>query len=339
MPAFPDEVLKNFTKLNEDIKSLEDLGYILEVLDCSLGGKYPVTAISLINPITNTLFVSFGAHPILEVSLQRTMTELMQGRDLEDLADFEKPTFDKELIQTNSNIESHFIDSNGKIGFEFLSSKKNFEYTPWGYNGSNTDEEYEYLLNITKEMDKDIYIREYDYLGFYSCQIIVPGVSEIYPLEDMIYNNTNAGKMIRDMVLNFKEYDPEEILHEIEALDNNLNVEKYIGVIFENNFTMCDFKAQLHLNLGNYQEAIEYFEMSTHTLAYPLAQLTRMYIDETPWEEYESALYNVFTKEKVELATSIFNGDVDFTNVTYHQNYLNILDLYDRLAIKKAQQN
>ena len=116
------------------------------------------------------------------------MTELMQGRDLEDLSDFERPTFDKELIQTNSNIESHFIDSNGKIGFEFLAATKTFEYTPWVYNGSNTDEEYEYLLNITKDMGKDIYIREYDYLGFYSCQIIVPGVSEIYPLEDMIYN-------------------------------------------------------------------------------------------------------------------------------------------------------
>ena len=335
MPSFPSEVLKNFTKLNEDIKALEDLGYIIEVLDCSFGGQFPVTAISLVNPVTNTLFVSFGAHPILEVSLQRTMTELMQGRELSDLSTFEKPSFDKELIQTNSNLESHFIDSNGKIGFEFLSASKTYEYTPWAYNGKDTDEEYEYLLNIAKDMGKDIYIREYDYLGFYSCQIIVPSVSEVYPLEDMIYNNTNAGKMIRDMVLNFKEYDPEEILKEIEAFDNNLNVEKYIGVIFENNFTIRDFKAQLNLMLGNYEEAIDLLEESTHPLAYLLAQLTRMYINETSWEDYEVALNNVFTKEKVELATQIFNGDVDFTNVTYHQNYLNILDLYDRLAIKK----
>lgn len=335
MPTFPTKVLSKFTKLNEDIKALEDLGYIIEVLDCSFEGKFPVTAISLINPKTSTLFVSFGAHPILEVSLQRTMTELMQGRDLSDLSDFEKPTFDKQLIQTNSNIESHFIDSNGKIGFEFLSSKKTFEYTPWAYNGKNTDEEYEYLMRIIKDMKKNVYIREYDYLGFYSCQIIVPGVSEVYPLEDMIYNNTNAGKYIRDMVLNFKEYDPEEVLDEIESLDNNLNVEKYIGVIFQNNFTLCDFKAQLHLMLGNYDEAIEYFEMSTQPLAYALAQLTRMYINETNWEEYETALEQIFTKEKVALATQIFNGDAYFVNVKYHQDYLNILDLYDKLSLKK----
>ena len=335
LPTFPKEALQNFTKLNEDIKSLEDLGYIIEVLDCSFEGKFPVTAISLVNPKTSTLFVSFGAHPILEVSLQRTMTELMQGRDLSDLAAFEKPSFDRELIQTNSNIESHFIDSNGKIGFEFLSAKKTFSYTPWPYNGSNTDEEYDYLINITKTMKKDIYIREYNYLNFYSCQIIVPGVSEVYPLEDMIYNNTNAGKLIRDMVLNFKEYNPEEILDALESFDNNLNVEKYIGVIFANNFTICDFKAQLNLMLGNYEEAIELFEMSTQPLAYLLSQLVRMYLNETSWEDYEVALNNVFTKEKVDQATKIFNGEEDFTNVKYHQDYLNILDLYDRLWIKK----
>lgn len=335
LPTFPKEVLKNFTKLNEDIKALEELGYIIEVLDCSFEGKFPVTAISLINPKTSTLFVSFGAHPILEVSLQRTMTELMQGRDLDDLDGFEKPTFDKELIQTNSNIESHFIDSNGKIGFEFLSAKKTFEYTSWSYSGVNTDDEFDYLMSIIKEMKKEVYIREYDYLGFYSCQIIVPSISEVYPLEDMIYNNTNAGKMIRDMVLNFKEYDPEEILNEVEAFDNNLNVEKYIGVIFKENFTICDFKAQLHLMLGNYEEAIEYFEMSNKPLSFLLSQLTRMYLDEVTWEDYEDALFNVFTKENVDLATQIFNGDCDFINVTYHQDYLNILDLYDRLAIKK----
>ena len=56
-----------------------------------------MTAISLINPDNSTLFVSFGAHPILQVSLERTMTELMQGRGLENLDAFEVPTFDMSL--------------------------------------------------------------------------------------------------------------------------------------------------------------------------------------------------------------------------------------------------
>lgn len=124
LPKFPQEILSGFEKVNSDVQALRDLGYIVEVLDASLNGKFPVTAISLINPKNSTLFVSFGAHPILEVSLERTMTELMQGRDLDNLDAFEVPTFDMSIVSDSFNIESHFIDSNGKLGFKFLSAKR-----------------------------------------------------------------------------------------------------------------------------------------------------------------------------------------------------------------------
>ena len=126
LPEFENDVINQFDKLIEDKKTLEENGYIVKILDSSLGGIYPVVAISLINPNNSTLFVSFGSHPILEVALERTMTELMQGRDLTKLDNFETPTFDSSVVADSSNIESHFIDSNGKIGFGFLSAKKSF---------------------------------------------------------------------------------------------------------------------------------------------------------------------------------------------------------------------
>ena len=60
-----------------------------------------------------------------------------------------------------------------------------------------------FLLDILKSQNKEMYVREYTYLDFYSCQMIVPNFSEVYPLDDMVYNNKNNGKLIRDMVLNF----------------------------------------------------------------------------------------------------------------------------------------
>lgn len=63
----------------------------------------------------------------MEVSLERTMTELMQGRDSTNLDAFEIPTFDMSLVADSFNLEAHFIDSNGKLGFPFLSAKKSFE--------------------------------------------------------------------------------------------------------------------------------------------------------------------------------------------------------------------
>ncbi|MFT7003707.1 MAG: ribosomal protein S12 methylthiotransferase accessory factor [Sulfurimonas sp.] len=337
LPKFPEDIIKSFPRVYKDVLSLRELGYIVEVLDASLGGKFPVTAISLINKNNSTLFVSFGAHPILEVSLERTMTELMQGRTLDNLDSFEIPTFDMSLVADSFNLESHFVDSNGKLGFGFLSAKKSFEYTPFVYNGKTSEQEYDCLMNILKDMGKESYLREYNYLGFYSCQMIVPSVSEVYPIEDLIYNNKNNGKEIRDMVLNFKNYDPQDIMISIESLEDSLNMEKYIGVIFENNFTMREFKAQIHLILSDYEEALELLEYGEDKLGHIIVELARMEELELDFEEYEDAMYNIFTEQKVQKALRILDGDDFIINTTLHNDYHNMLAMYDRLESKKYE--
>ena len=335
LPSFPEELVQSFKKLHCDIKTLRDEGYIIEVLDASLGGKYPVTAISLINPKNSTLFVSFGAHPILEVSLERTMSELMQGRGMDNLDAFEVPTFDMGFVADSSNLESHFIDSNGKLGFGFLKSQKDFEFAPWKYDGEGCEDEYNFLTSIVSSMNKEIYLREYDYLGFYSCQMLVPSVSEVYPIDDMVYNNRNSGKFIREMVLNFTEFDPEDILESIHSLDESLSVEKYIGVIFENNFTIQEFKAQIYLLAEEKDEALSLLEFGTNKMGQIVAELIHMENENCKFEDYKSALYNIFTQEKVQKALKILEGSAYLIDVSLHSHYHNMLDMYDRLENKK----
>jgi len=337
LPKYPDEIVQSFDRLHSDVQALRESGYIVEVLDASLGGKYPVTAISLISPENSSLFVSFGAHPILEVSLERTMAELMQGRELENLDAFEVPTFDMSIVSDSSNIESHFVDSNGKVGFGFLSSAKTFEYASWDYQGEGREAEYSYLTDILDNMGKEMFLREYTYLGFYSCQMIVPGVSEVYPIEDLIYNNRNAGKLIRNMVLHFEEYDPQEILDTIDSLDDSINVEKYIGVIFENSFTMLEFKAQMHLILGNTAEAAAFLDFGTNKLGHIVAELIRMDEKKLVWEEYEEGLFDIFGRERVEKALRIVKGEGPLVDTTLHSDYHNMLEMYDRLERKKSR--
>ena len=335
LPKFPDERVKSFQKVYSDVEALKAQGYIVEVLDASLGGVFPVTAISLINPKNSTLFVSFGAHPIVEVSLERTMTELMQGRNLDELDAFEIPTFDMSIVSDSFNLESHFVDSNGKLGFAFLSSKKSFEYKSWGYNGDGTENEFDFLVKIAKEMEKEIYMREYDYLGFYSCQILIPSISEVYPMEDLIYNNKNSGKKIRDMVLNFAEQDAEEILELIEGLDESLDMGKYIGVIFKENFTMAEFKAQIYMLLGENEQALELLQNRENRLGHVVAELIRMDENGENFREYKEALFNVFTQERVEKARGIIAGEEFLIDITLHNDYYNMLAMYDRLELKK----
>jgi len=335
LPTIPQEIVKSFSKLYEDILSLEEKGFKLQVLDASLGGEFPVVAIALIDAKENSLFVSFGCHPILEVCLERTMTELMQGRGVEDLKSFEKPSFNDALINNSFNIESHFINSDGKMNLSFLNKNSSFSYSPWKYEGLNSADEYSFLFNISNKMDKDIYIREYDYLGFYSCQILIPSISEIYPVEDLVYNNANRGKEIRQNILNFKTLDAEDIIQSVEYLADELDIAKYIGVLFKDNFTLGDFKAQIYLMLGDLESAVGYFEASSKKLSYILAQFCHIQIEELEFEDYYESLCDLFTLESLEEAMSIFNNDSYFIDISFDSDYLNIQNLYDRLGVKK----
>jgi len=335
LPKFPDNVVYKFHKLYKDIKALRDKGYIVEVLDASLGGQFPVTAISLINPKNSTLFVSFGSHPLLEVSLERTMTELMQGRSLDDLELFQTPTFDMNTVADSFNLESHFIDSNGKLGFTFLGSKNDFNYCCFTYKGKTTLDEYNFLMDILDKIDKESYIREYDYLGFYSCQILVPSISEIYPISDLIYNNKNIAKLIRNMVLKFTEYEPEDILNEIEQLENTLDVQKYIGVIFKHNFTIREFKAQMYLLLGDKDEVLELLEFSTSEIGHVITELIKMKKYGYNFKEYKDGLEKIFTKDKLQLAKDILAKKKFLVDVTLHQDYHKMLDIYNKVELKK----
>ena len=336
LPPFPESIIQAFPKLHADIAHLRKAGYLVDVLDASLGGQFPVTAISLINPTKGTLFVSFGSHPILEVSLSRTLSELMQGRDLQTLDSFEIPTLDMAVIEDTFNLESHFIDSNGKMGLSFLKKTKSFHYTPWRYMGESCEDEFAYLCEIVESLNKEIFLREYTYLGFYSCHMLVPGLCEIYPIEDLIYHNKNEGKWIRPMVLDFISHDPLDVLDAIDALEETLDMEKYIGVIFEKNFTMNLFKAQMHLLAGKLDETIILLENSEDLLHRVVCELIRFAQQELQWDEYKEAFDVVFTDERVSLAQKILEKKAYLIDTTFHQHYTDMLLLYDKLSLKKA---
>lgn len=336
LPLIPAEALASVPGVLEDAESLRKEGYVIKIHDASLGGVYPVCAISLINPKNHTLFVSFGAHPIFEVAIERTMTELMQGRDMGRLDDFEMPTFERSLVEDSLNLESHFIDSNGKMGMEFLCAKPSFGYAPWGYAGNGTDAEFEYLCGIFARLGKKIYLRGYDYLEMYACQIVVPGVSEVYPIEDMVYNNKNGGKRYRDAILNAEEYDPQEVLEEIEGLSDAINAGKFIGVVFEEDFTVGLLKAQLQLWLGNYSRAAEIFSYEKHPYAPLMIELITLHTGDYDVETYKQGLDELFTPEAVQTATEILEGERNLVNFALSQEYYAMLELAESLHEVKA---
>ena len=203
LPEVPREVIKRFPAIAAAIDELQQHGYSLRVCDASLGGQYPVMSVTLINPRNGSVFASFGAHPCFEVALERSVTELLQGRGLDQLDGFQQPSFDLDEVADHHNLESHFIDSSGLIAYDFFKTTPDFAFVDWDHD-ADTHDEFEYLCQIIHDMGFDIYISDYEHLDVYSCRIIVPGMSDIYPVDDLVWNNNNEGALFRENVLSLK---------------------------------------------------------------------------------------------------------------------------------------
>ena len=109
----------------------------------------------------------------------------------------------------------------------------------------------------------------------------------------------------------------------------------FLGVIFKENFIMQDFRVQLLLLLKEFDEALEILEFSDNKFGHLIAQLIRMENENLVWEDYEEALYNIYGEEKIQKALNIIEGKEFFINRTLHQDYHNMLNMYDKLETKK----
>ena len=110
LPDVPKDILAKYPGILAGIEELENKGFSILVKDASLGGKFPVMCVTLMNPKTGGVLASFGAHPSFEVALERSLTELLQGRSFEGLNDMPPPTFNSHALTEPGNFVEHFID-------------------------------------------------------------------------------------------------------------------------------------------------------------------------------------------------------------------------------------
>jgi ribosomal protein S12 methylthiotransferase accessory factor len=272
LPEVPDAVLQRFPQVVEAVSKLEQHGYHLRIADASLGGRYPVMSVTLINPKNATVFASFGAHPSFEVALERTVTELLQGRDLDQLDGFQSPSFDLDEVADHHNLETHFIDSSGLIAYDFFKNKPDYDFCDWDHDASTSDE-FSYLSDIIHELGFDIYISDYEHLDVYSCRILVPGMSDIYPVDDLVWNNNNEGALFREEILSLKQLDEPQWQSILTRLDEGgyndyQRVAEFIGIAPDPGTTWAslrigELKAMLCLALKN-DEALDWVNWSIH---------------------------------------------------------------------------
>jgi len=266
LPDVPEEVIARYPRIAAGIDGLRKAGFGILVKDASLGGQFPVMCVTLLHPENQGLFASFGAHPRFEVALERALTELLQGRALDSLDEFPAPSFDLDEVTDASNIELHFIDSTGVVSWDFLRDTPDVAFVDWNFS-QTTAEDYQWCVDTLHAMDKEIYIADFQHLGVYACRILVPSMSEIYPIDELQWENNSIGNQVRPALLQLQDLSKaqsKQLLKTLLSLDlpDELAITTLIGLAAEpdslwKSLRMGELKALAALACGNLDEALE----------------------------------------------------------------------------------
>jgi len=367
LPEIPSEVMQRYPGVIEAIERLEAEGFPIFSYDASLGGKYPVICVVLFNPANGTCFASFGAHPDFGVALERTVTELLQGRGLKDLDVFTPPTFDDEEVAEHANLETHFIDSSGLISWDMFKDDADYPFADWSFAGS-TQEEFDTLMAIFRAEDQEVYIADYEHLSVYACRIIVPGMSDIYPAEDLLLANNSMGASLRETLLALpaSEWEPEAYLSLIEQLDEEghddfTRVRELLGLASGKDngwytLRIGELKAMLALAGGDLDQALIWTEwtmefnqsiFSAERANYYRCLQTLLLLameEERDPLQYHRAFVRMYGTDAVEAASAAISGeapfyglqavDLDLKAFPAHQA---LLAAYEKLQIAKRR--
>jgi len=350
LPDVPAEVLEQYPEILEGIRTLEERGFPVLVKDASLGGRFPVMCVTLMNPRTGGVFASFGAHPSFHVALERSLTELLQGRSLEGLDDFQPPTFNSLAVTEPNNFVEHFIDSSGLISWRFFSARADHEFCHWDFSGTN-QEEADSLFGILAEMGLEAYMAVYEDLGAPVCRILVPGYSEVYPVDDLIWDNTNKALDYREDILNLHRLSDEALADLAARLDESqldvyMDIRTLIGVEFDENtvwgqLTILELRLLIMLALQQHEEALDlveqFLQYNDNTVERVLfyravqAVLEIELDDALALEDFLPNLSRMFGDETMQAVVGSVRGTVRFHGLTPTSMKLEGLDRHLRL--------
>jgi ribosomal protein S12 methylthiotransferase accessory factor len=191
----------------------------------------------------------------------------------------------------------------------------------------------------------------YDQLGAVACRILVPDYSEVYPIEDLIWDNTNKALLFRADILNLHRLDDAALTALLERL-NNSELDEYsdiatlIGIEFDENtdwgqLTVLELKLLIHLALQEFDAAQElvgaFLQYNDNTVERGLfyqalnVVLEVMLDDDLELDDYEVNFRRMFGNARMDAVMGSVDGSVRFHGLTPTSMKLEGLDRHHRL--------
>lgn len=347
LPEIPDVICNSHPDIVKSLKDIKEAGYELKIQDASLGGKYPVVALTLFNPRDQGVSMSFGAHPKLNIALQKSLMSLFQGcSDLTNLEDLPEPGFDMDEIASPQNLEKHFHDSHGIVAWKSLTRQSDYEFFDWNNKSSQFNSEIAFKILSEKILEdgNEIYISHHEILGTYTCRMIIPGLSEIYPTDDLVWENNNVGMEARNSILKTDKTvaDCEQLIEDLEDLnqEDDVLISTLIGLPSDSDSIFTDLRiAELITLLAlktqdneRIQEGCEWLihykkinprRLKVYQCINTILQLEGM-------TEYGISLEKLYTRPILKDALALIDGEDVFPLVSEWRSHSLLIDRYKR---------
>ncbi|MCL2146183.1 MAG: YcaO-like family protein [Synergistaceae bacterium] len=202
LPDIPISYLASFENIYElYLKAQQMKNYTFIIKDCSIGGKYPVVGLLVIEKNTGKYGFKLGSHVNPRIALERIFTEAMQGADLHDFSKNSNLDFSNSMTSTDFNQVNSFVCSKSDYPYEIMLEKPSYDFVPMG-NESVVDNKYLMKLALKKFEESDLCVLAHDvsYTGFSSYHILIPGFSEMRCFSDAEYEAQNTRFHIRSLL-------------------------------------------------------------------------------------------------------------------------------------------
>ena len=349
LPRIPAKVLAKNAKVEAAIKALRVKGFVVDLRDASLGGKYPMVSITLFDRQSRGAIAAFGAHPKFNIALERALTTLLQGRALEDLAELPPLTFDLSEAAAAANLTQHILTGDGVLPWDMYSDQSAYPFVEWNIEG-DAEAEFAEMARRVHAVDVQIYIAEYDHLGLPVCRILVPGMSEVRPVDQLVWNNDNAVIPLRPLLLAAPQLDRDELLDLLDELDqpvyaNNKRLSELLGLVVDARTNDAFYLAELKLLLALATRELELLpSMIKQVRALPglavesdkryelLAQMVEIELDTNHKQiDFERIFLSLYGEELYSEVKALLKGEGVFAPFIEKLESLNRSQLYQSL--------
>jgi ribosomal protein S12 methylthiotransferase accessory factor len=187
-------------------------------------------------------------------------------------------------------------------------------------------------------------------------------MSEIYPVDELLWNNNNSGLAFRDSLLHLPSLATGELaslLERLEAgdIDEHLPVHEFIGLAADPGSALAtlrvgELKILLLLGTGRREEAVDWLDWLSdfgdlrggRMHGYQcLLHILRLERDGKVWEEYENVLAAMFGESSFRRAVDLYFGKKLFDGLdlsegtVMSQSHQQLFTVYRRVTALRAR--